>query len=251
MRHSDTPFLTGVITHPLFCHYRYAIQEEVGEQGTPHLQGFVHYKNAIAMSTLKAWNPRLHLEPARSIACSVAYCTDKAKRKPNGRVWTLGFSIPSAPQVDPISIADMYTWQRELAAEMETPPDERTIIWYFDQVGGSGKTEMAKYLLVTYPSSIFLSGGAFKDISYQIIKAKQDPNLIIINLPRTSEGKVSYASLEAAKDGLIQSGKYEGGYRLYPQPHVVVFANFEPDYGSLSADRWEVRHLANNRLIIQ
>lgn len=132
--------------------------------------------------------------------------------------------------------------------EVKGEPDNRKIIWYFDQVGGSGKTEMAKSLLVTYPSSIFLSGGAFKDISYQIVKAKQDPPIILVNLPRTSEGKVSYASFEAAKDGLVQSGKYEGGYRLFPQPHVIVFANFEPDYGSLSADRWEVRVLANNRI---
>lgn len=143
----------------------------------------------------------------------------------------------------------MFTWQRELAAELETPPDPRQIIWYYDRIGGSGKTEMAKYILATYDSSVFLSGGAFKDVSYQIIKAKKNPTVVVINLPRSSDGKVSYASMEACKDGLIQSGKYEGGHRLFPNPHVIVFANFEPDYNALSADRWEVRQLDNNRRI--
>ncbi|AUM61722.1 Rep [uncultured virus] len=143
----------------------------------------------------------------------------------------------------------MYTWQRELAAEAETPPDKRKIVWYYDQAGGSGKTEMAKFLLGTCDSAIFLSGGGFKDISYQIVRAKKDPRIIILNLPRTSEGKVSYASLEAAKDGLVQSGKYEGGWRLFPNPHVYVFANFMPDLASLSADRWTIRVLDNNEII--
>jgi len=232
---------------PLYV--RYVFQEEVGAEGTPHLQGYIHYKNAVALSTIKSWNPRLHWEQARSVVNSVAYCSDATKRKPQGRLWTLGFAIPSSPRVEVLEVADMFTWQRALAAEIETPPDQRSIIWYYDQIGGSGKTEMAKYLLATYDSAIFLSGGAFKDISYQIVKAKKDPTLVIVNLPRTSEGKVSYASLEAAKDGLVQSGKYEGGFRLFPQPHVVVFANFMPDLASLSADRWVIRVLENNRII--
>lgn len=224
-------------------------QEEIGEGGTPHLQGYVHYKNAVALSTIKAWNLRLHLEQARSVVNSVAYCSDKAKRKPGGRLWTHGFQVPSESSVEILAIPDMYTWQQELAEELKGDPDSRRILWYYDQAGGSGKTEMAKYILATFPAALFLSGGAFKDISYLIVKAKKDPTHIIVNLPRTSEGKVSYASLEAAKDGLVQTGKYEGGHRMYPHPHVIVMANFLPDFGALSQDRWMVRTLDNNRLL--
>lgn len=248
MAHSTQGFYSGVITNPLFCHYSYAYQEEIGEGGTPHLQGFIHWKNPVAVTTIKAWNPRIHWEQVRSIVQSVKYCTDITKRKEGGRVWTLGYTIPAAPTAMAINFTDMYTWQRALAEEVKTPPHHRSIIWYYDQIGGSGKTEMAKYLLVHHPSSLFLSGGAFKDISYQIIKAKKDPGIVIVNLPRTSDGKVSYASLEAAKDGLVQSGKYEGGHRLFPQPHVIVFANFMPDINALSLDRWEIRHLDNNAI---
>lgn len=248
-RHSGTVFFRGVITHPPFCHYSYAYQEEVGENGTPHIQGFIHWKNPVAVSTIKAWNPRIHWEQVRSVVNSVAYCTDPAKRKPGGRCWTLGYRPPSAPKVTCLELDSMYTWQRALAAEIETPPHPRHIIWYYDQRGGSGKTELAKYILTTYPHSLFLSGGAFKDISFQIVKAKVDPGVVIVNLPRTSDGKVSYASLEAAKDGLVQTGKYEGGHRLFPQPHVIVFANFLPDVNALSQDRWQIRYLDNNIII--
>ena len=31
---------------------------------------------------------------------------------------------------------------------------------------------------------------------------------------------------------------------LYAIPHVVIFANFEPDQSKLSADRWDIRRFA-------
>lgn len=131
--------------------------------------------------------------------------------------------------------------------ELRQPPNDRTILWYYDEAGGCGKTAMAKHILHTFQDCLFLSGGNFKDASYQIIKQKQDPKVILVNLPRTSEGRVSYASFEAIKDGLIQSGKYEGGYRIYAPPHLVVMANFVPELSALSLDRWDIRYLGNNR----
>lgn len=72
---------------------------------------------------------------------------------------------------------------------------------------------------------------------------KTDPKIVIINLPRTTEGHVSYASIESLKDGLIQSGKYEGGFRMYKPPHVIIFANFLPTLEALSLDRWSITYL--------
>lgn len=49
--------------------------KEVGEQGTPHLQGFVHLKNAATMSALKKKIPRSHLEVRMgSIDEATDYC---------------------------------------------------------------------------------------------------------------------------------------------------------------------------------
>lgn len=199
------------------------------------------------MTTLKQYNPRIHWEAARSVVNSVRYCSDADKRAPNGRIWSSGFHIPG-DALHILDAVDLYEWQRQLVAELREDPDERRILWYYDQEGGSGKTALAKHILTNLPRSMFFSGGKFADMAYQVIRSKFDPRVIVLNLPRTADGKVSYSAIESMKDGLLQSGKYEGGWRMFPPPHLVVFANFMPDLASLSLDRWEIRELAERRL---
>jgi len=81
---------------------------------------------------------------------------------------------------------------------------------------------------------------------HQIVKSSFDPAVVVINLSRQAEGAFSYASVEAIKDGLTFSGKYEGGHRLFPTPHIVIFSNWWPDETKLSADRWDIRELIGN-----
>jgi len=48
---------------------------EIGENGTPHLQGYVHFKEATTFTRAKALLPRCHLEPRRgSPAQAIRYC---------------------------------------------------------------------------------------------------------------------------------------------------------------------------------
>lgn len=222
--------------------YRYVFQEERGANGTPHLQGYLHYKNQVARSTISQWNPRLHLEPARSIVQSVAYCSDATKR--HGRIWSKHYQVRDDLHL--LDRADFFGWQEELFTELLGDPDERRIIWYYDADGGAGKTAFARALLARSPGVLYLSGGGYRDAAHQIIKAKTDPRIVLVNLPRSTEGKVSYGTFECAKDGLVASGKYEGGVRLFPPPHVVIFANYLPDLSQLSIDRWDIRHLRHN-----
>jgi hypothetical protein len=173
----------------------------------------------------------------------VQYCTDIEKRR--GRVWASGFPVPKEG-LDLVAEADFHQWQRELAAELGGLPDRRRVIWYVDPEGGCGKTELCRHLVATYEQTLFLTSAAGKDLVHQVVKSKRDPKIVLINLSRQAEGKFSYASVEQIKDGLVFSGKYEGGTRIYPRPHVVIFANWPPDYAQLSLDRWDVRHLLHN-----
>lgn len=238
----------GVITYPCVF-YRYVFQEELGENATPHLQGLINNKCQVALSTLKSWNPRIHWEATRDIKSSIKYCSDPAKRKEAGRIWSFGFTLPDQPNLFLLDEVDLFAWQRALLEEIRQEPDERRITWYSDEQGGSGKTAFCKFALSTVPRCLFFSGGNFRDISHVVCKSKFDPRVVVLNLPRSSEGKVSYAAIEAIKDGIIQSGKYEGGFKMYAPPHLIVMANFLPDLTQLSIDRWDIRQLHFHNLI--
>jgi len=50
--------------------------KEVGENGTPHLQGFLVMTKKSAMSTVKTLNSRMHLERMKGkLTQSIAYCS--------------------------------------------------------------------------------------------------------------------------------------------------------------------------------
>lgn len=221
----------------------YVVQEETGEGGTRHLQGYVHFRNQVAFSTIRQWNTRAHWERARSVANAVAYCSDPAKR--TGRIWTTGFNVDTR-DMRIVLEPNLYEWQRELLQELRGEAHMRKIIWYCDVEGGTGKTAFARFLVKNMPHTMFVTTGSSKDIAYQIIKSSWSPHQVIFNLPRTAEGGMAYGALESLKDGIIFSGKYEGGAKLFPPPHVVVMANFLPDMNKLSQDRWDIRTLLNN-----
>lgn len=46
---------------------KYVFQEETGEEGTPHLQGYIHLKKKKRLSELKKINNKIHWEPTRLI----------------------------------------------------------------------------------------------------------------------------------------------------------------------------------------
>jgi len=171
---------------------------------------------------------------------SIQYCSDAEKR--SGCVWSAGFSLPGE-QVPVLSRTDLRPWQELLVQNLGGPPDDRTIEWYYDYIGGQGKTAVCKHILSNFSDVLFLSTSSAKDASHQIVKRTKPYKIILINFPRQAEGKISYASMEAIKDGLVYSGKYEGGFKLFPPPHLIVFANWQPDVNQLSQDRWKITEL--------
>lgn len=222
--------------------YRYVFQEETGEGGTGHLQGVFNAKNQIAFSTVKQWNLRLHIEATRDIHLSVQYCSDPEKR--SGRIWCNGFNVETQ-ELGILEPASLFEWQMECLSYIQGPPDPRRVRWYYDPDGGCGKTELARYLIARR-GAFFLASAKGADMCHQIIKSRSHPKIVCINLTRASEGAFSYSTIESIKDGLVFSGKYEGGVRLFPKPHLVIFANWYPDLTKLTTDRWQILTLRNN-----
>lgn len=145
-------------------------------------------------------------------------------------------AIPSDSQLRP--------WQSDLLAVVRSQPDPRTVYWRWDFTGNTGKSFFAKYLLAWHDAAIF-TNGKLADMAY----AYNNETIVIIDLARTQAESVNYfyQFIESLKNGVLFSPKYESGQKIFKPPHVIVFANFEPDQTKLSADRWNIVQLDSDR----
>jgi hypothetical protein len=82
-------------------------------------------------------------------------------------------------------------------------------------------------------------------MKYAIMKSIDDrgvvPKILLLDIPRSLEEYVSYQGIEEIKNGMFFNTHYEAKMVCYDSPHVVVFANFEPDLSKLSRDRWVLK----------
>jgi hypothetical protein len=238
---------------------KYCFGEEIAPTtGTPHLQGFVKFAQQKRLKTIRNdlirffGHSKLSWSPSRNREACYDYCEKdgivyKNMERPTNRKKKL-----SPMEEDRREVLQQYDgvewrpWQRHVLDTIERElvvPNSRVVHWYWETVGNTGKSFLADYLNCKYDTVI--ADGKKADIFNQLLtmreKYKKRCEVIIVDIPRTNEGWVNYGTLEALKNRTLVSGKYEGGKVYLPQqPPVVVFANFEPNYMMMSADRWDV-----------
>jgi len=141
---------------------------------------------------------------------------------------------------DQLSGAALRPWQARLVALVEEEPSPRTVFWFWDSAGNTGKSFMARYL-VAFHGAVIYSNGKVADIAH----AYNNEPVVIFDLARTQEDKLDavYLAMENFKNGRIFSPKYDSRFKVFAVPHVMVFANFAPDQSKLSADRWKIHEL--------
>jgi hypothetical protein len=133
---------------------------------------------------------------------------------------------------------ELKPWQRDLESALtDTPPDDRSILFYVDEEGGKGKTWFQRYMVTKYPDDVqLLSVGKRDDVAHAIDASK---GVFLFNIPRGGMEFFNYHVVEQLKDRLVFSPKYNSSMKtLLKNPHVVIFCNESPDEEKMTADRF-------------
>lgn len=137
---------------------------------------------------------------------------------------------------DPFGNDQLCPWMLELLAGIEVP-DRRSVNWVVDLEGGKGKTRFVKYLKFKFGDDVYICrGGKMADIAYEY----GGQSIVLFDLPREKQDFFQYSLLEAFKDGFLTSTKYHVKTKWFEVPFVCVMANWAPDFGKLSQDRWNI-----------
>lgn len=133
-------------------------------------------------------------------------------------------------------------WQQELEELLLTEPDDRTVLFYVDNVGNQGKSWFCRFMVTKYPSKVQLMGpGKLSDMAFTINTSRSH---FLFNVPRSQMEHLQYAILEQLKDRVVFSSKYQSITKVFRHCNwVVVFCNESPDLTKMSVDRYVIKYL--------
>lgn len=195
----------------------YIVGEEVGDSGTPHLQGYIESKKSIRPIEFFNLSKNVHWEKRKGKReDNLTYCSKDNKYHTS---FPKSF-FPNSYTGDDLP-TELFSWQSEVLSLLDVSPDDRTIIWIHGGYG-KGKSKFCKYLCFKKHASLLY--GCSRDALFAV-SGKEE--IICINIPK--RGRVDYTLLEQLKDGMFYSTKYEGKMVLMKPPHVLVFSNISPE----------------------
>lgn len=227
----------------LACKYLIFGEEECPDTKRKHLQGYFELKGKKNKKQIAKLIKGIWLfdaggkRPEQEVYCSKDqnYFEYEEKKKITMKEQLINECLQEYNNVN------WKPWQQALIEKIEEKPDNRSIYWIWEEKGNVGKSFLCKYLALKYDAII--CEGKTNDILNQInlhIQNDKKPKVILIDSPRSHENYINYSCIEKVKNGLVYSGKYEGGVCAFPCPHVIIFANHEPDTEKMSNDRWKV-----------
>lgn len=252
--------------------------KEVGESGTPHLQGYVQFKAQLRLASCKKVHPTCYWDAARGTPEeNLEYCSKQ------GDHYEFGTAVKKAQRSDidafkeavssgennmitlreehsmicakypgfvrqylsdhrplpAVKTHPLYSWQSGLIALLRLEPNDREIIFVVDTTGNSGKSWFCDYYSrVCYDDAQILEMGKKADVALTI---NPDMRVYFFDLTREHVEHMNYSLLESLKNARLFSPKYESHMVFLSRvPHVVVMMNQEPDMSKLSYDRYKI-----------
>lgn len=263
---------------------RWVIGEEIGEQGTKHLQGYVEYEKRIRFSSVKKSLPDgCHIEPANgSPEQNYKYCTKDGKFTKKGsfsfnqnhceavidsilsgrddhltNIHYIRYKRSYDDVVNEINSKKRKTDLTDKYKDLKLTPlqyeildylngqSDREILWITDVKGGCGKSTLARYLWAVANFQLFDGVTKSSDIAYLI---DPDSTGFIFDVTRDNSSHFNYTTLEQLKNGYIMTGKYSGRTVFFEPKPVLVVSNFIPICSKLSLDRWNILYIQNGKI---
>jgi len=220
----------------LFKKCNYGIYgEEVGKQGTPHLQAYIHLANPLSLEVLKKSLPRAHFTVANgSDEENKAYCSkDNTNIKEYGQP-----SIGQGARTDIKTIASLIK-NKEITIEdcmfdypeiyvkysrslekmfnaVQTPRKEQPLVYWRWGLAGTGKT---RYVIDKHPSHYIKDGTPWWD------NYTQQEAIIIDDF----DNNIPYRTLLRILDRYTYQGQVKGSYVQINSPYIYITCEHPPE----------------------
>lgn len=244
--------------------YSYIFETELGENGTPHLQGYIEYKlNKQHNTTTKNKDsgrfrarelfgmPSIHFETCKgSREQNIKYCSKDYIHHVRGCLLYKSDDIKIEPRID--IIFDLYKWQTTIRDLLLNRANDRHIYYIYNRSGNIGKSAFVKYMIVKWPGFIYV-GGSGKDLKYAISSYLDEPKNpplkgVFLDVPREHKYPIDWSTLEEVKNGVFFSSKYESKQCICNPIHICIFANVPVgDLRALTKDRWQIYKIVSER----
>lgn len=209
------------------------VGKEIGEKGTPHLQGYVEWKSSKLFSTMKGMNSRIHWEKAKGDAQSnITYCSkenftfSKGEPKSQGKRNDLNevkILLDSGASMSEVADEHFASWVRYnksfdkyLALKLTDRSDKPYVVWRHG-VAGAGKTF---YCIDKHPNHYIKDGTQWWD------NYNQQEAIIIDDF----DGKWPYRDLLRLIDRYAYQGQFKGGYVKIDSPFIYITCEFPPSH---------------------
>lgn len=217
---------------------RYIFEEEVGEQGTPHLQGVIFLKKKMRWSEF-GLSPKINWQSTKKEPKAIRYC-QKEYHWDGKPIYHKGITLDRNDFEIPVK--NTYLLHIEDIIKNDKN-NKRSIYWFWSKKGECGKTTIMKYLNDRYGANIII-GGTYKDIM-NLASGCTNKEIFIFNIPKSMKTtKDLYIGIETLKDGIISNMKsYKCETHVFKRPIILVFANYEPKVEKLSSDRWRIHQI--------